>query len=315
MGAEKVILKTDFLKQYSAEGRIENTEAPELNFMRGLCGKNPELIKKSWSEKPFYGYSSSVYMPVGVYTGYSAIETMIKEWFEVFEAVTMQVIPVTQLSSNGRSASEVVVRMERSEDTLEVPMCIVAELHNKESVENVRIYHTAKWTRSLLPCRKHIFRSDATSKGSDNCLTGGMREYFNALHTPSLERLLGMVDHENICYGGYRPDYLEPIHHGIEAFQKIYEHMVTDIPSRLTIRWETITVKDNIWIVEWNGFTNPCVHSYVPCPPIGESEEEAQCGVAVYEFNEEQKLIRVSICDEYGLQYPLEDYPELAGNG
>lgn len=302
-------LKTDFIKYFNIEGRIENVNAPELRFMRALCDRDVDRIKECWSQKKFYGDFSTVYMPEGIYTGYCSINRMIKEWYEAFEAENMQVIPTMQFAANGRSICELVVKVEKKGDTIEMPVCVVAELHTRDKVEDIRVYHFSKWSLKLKPWRKQIFRSDATGKGADICLTGGMREYFNALHTPSLERLLGMVDHEKILYGGYRPDYLEPIRKGIEGFREIYEHMVSDIPSRLIIRWETITVKDNIWVVEWNGFTNPRVRSLVPCPPIGEYEEEDQCGVAIYEFNEEQKLIRVSICDEYGLQYPISEYP------
>lgn len=309
MKTKKRELKTDFMKYFLIEGRIENHHSPELEFMRGLCSKDTEKIRKYWSEKKFYGELSSVYMPEGIYTGYASINRMLEEWYDAFEGESMEVIPVLQFTSNGRSAGELIVRVHTRTKTMDIPMCIVAELHDAVRVEDIRVYHFSKWSSVLKPRREQIFQSDCTARGSDICLTGGMREYFNALHTPSLERILNMVDKEKIVYGGYRPDYLEPIRVGIDEFKEIYEHMTSDIPSRLIIRWETITVKNNIWIVEWNGFTNARVKSAVPCPPIGEYEEEAQCGVAIYEFNEAQKLTRISICDEYGLQYPLSEYP------
>lgn len=102
---------------------------------------------------------------------------------------------------------------------------------------------------------------------------------------------------DDVHYGGYRPEEIEPIVVGREGFRKVYSGICSGIPRTQYIRFETITDDGITCAVEWTsimrrcGWDGGCV---------------CQGGMASYERDADGNLSSVRICDNLGFEKEID---------
>ena len=238
---------------YAAE-RIDPTSA-ELLFLRFLCSGEPKKAVSFFEEQQQFGGRSYVDAPQGRYTGKVEICDFSEKWLSDFKADSADVTLVTQTVSGGRSASEVVVNFHRRAGDISIPMCVVGDLRKPGKLDAVRIYFYYGWLPGFSAYRRIIFVPEYLEAAPYSLMTGSVRKYFELLHESGdvrkrIDEIIAITT-EDVSYGGYRPDWIEPADSGWDALRGHYEGICTDAPENYFVRAEAITDDGLQCVVEW----------------------------------------------------------------
>lgn len=287
--------------------KIDETSA-ELQFMKQLCKGDADAAAHFFLETQQFGGLSYVDAPQGRYEGKDQILQFAKGWLKAFEASSAEVRPVTQTVGGGRSASEVIVHFEREKGDLDISMCIVGDLRKPDLLEAVRIYFYYGWVPGFSAYRRIIFQPEHQEAAPCVLMTGCVKKYFELLHGEDepekrVEDIIRICT-EDVGYGGYRPDWVEPADSGADALRHHYTFICADAPQNYIVRMEAMTDDGTRCVVEWTLLVSK--EGYA-------AGRVSQSGVAVYERDQESGLLRgIRICDNVGMEdaIRLEELPE-----
>ena len=272
-------------------------DSPELVLMRAIAEKNYEKAADLFPEKKqFVGQPPVVDAPYGRFEGKEAIESFARGFVARFGAEAMEILPVFQTRSGGRSASEVVLNFIVDGMIDQVPMFVVADLGARGKLEEVRLYCHCSFVPNLTPYRKPLFTPAHLEMGDPGLLTGAVREYYTALHhVPhvDVERIVNCM-HPDCVFGGYGLYTGKEPEKGLEAMRRVYTHMASYIPEKVAMRYETIIDDGVTGVIEW-------VHI------ISEKGRRdlgriAMSGIAAYMRGEDGRLISIRISDYAGME-------------
>lgn len=286
-----------FYEQYhNCDNRID-MESPEILFVKAMVKRRSNDASRLFHEEMQYGGKSYVDTPIGRFEGLNAIEQCASTWMDRFEAEDAQVVPVIQTKAGMRSVTEMVVRFKRENETTEVPMSVFCDLRPHGMIDSVRIYFFYQWCKNCNPYRRPIYTPANDTPADFNLMTDVMRAYFIALHDQNPDRAIKEIVNlasDDVRFGGYRPENVEPFGNGKEQFHEHYIGICyKDVPHNQIIRYETIVDDGKNCLIEWVSII----------PPKG---REAGCyqisGMAGYGRNAEGKLCSVRICDNIGFE-------------
>ena len=94
------------LTSYAHEGIHQ--ESAELLFFKSLCDGEAEKTITYFEENQQCGGASYVDAPKGRYSGKEQIYSFAQNWLHDFQADSASIDPITQTTSGGRSACEVI---------------------------------------------------------------------------------------------------------------------------------------------------------------------------------------------------------------
>ncbi len=203
--------------------------------------------------------------------------------------------------AGGRAVSEVEIHF-RAADGSErrVPMAVFGDVAPGGRLEGMRIYFFYQWMPGASAYRKPIFPASDMAPAPFHLLTGVIRRYYEQLHNPdSAAALASFVDMaaNDVQYGGYRPQELEPIIIGKVGFAGAYEGLSKRLPAKKYIRFETITDDGVNCLVEWTSI----VRLEAALEGIF-----SQGGMAAYERAADGSLQSVRICDNVGMEADID---------
>lgn len=289
-----------FNEVYGAKKRVIKEDSPELLFMKAICNGNA-VAGEFFNEMTVYKKRVFLDAPNGRFEGVHEIQNFADKWLKDFKAVSAEVIPVVQTRANGRSALEMEVWFKlESGETKKVPMVVVGDLVGQHRLEGMRIYFFYLFMDGATGYRKPIFRPRVNSYCEPALLTGAIRGYYEQLNNFNTESAVNnIVDiaSDDVKYGGYRPEEVEPLYEGKENLRKVYEGICADWPRDGYIRFETITDDSTTCVAEWT--------------VVVRKEGMARgvvcfCGCAAYERAEDGKLWSVRICDNNGCELGID---------
>ncbi len=296
-------MKFASLTSYAHEGI--NQESAELLFLKSLCDGEAETTITYFEENQQFGGASYVQ---GRYSGKEQIYSFSKNWLHDFQADSASIDPITQTTSAGRSASEVIVHFNRKKGDIDIPMCIVGDLRKPNLLDSIRIYFYYGWLPGFSAYRRIIFNPEYLEPAPYTLMTGSIRKYFELLHAEGdiqnrIEEIVSITP-PDVTYGGYRPDWIKVADSGWDAIRVHYTGICSDAPKNFYVRAEAITDDGLKCVVEWTLIVTEAGYA---------SGKVEQPGVAVYERDRNSGLLRsIRICDNVGKEDDilLEELPE-----
>ncbi len=283
-----------FKEVYSKKERKINENSPEILFLKDICKKNPK-VDSFINEKTICGSRVFLDAPNGRFNGVQEIQQFSENWLSDFDAVSASVYPVIQTIANGRVATELEMHFELKDGTQkQMPMVIVADLAGNDRIEGIRIYFFYLFLPGAIGYRKPIFIPQVKKPCEYPILTGSVRAYYEALHNPNspvaLESIMDIVS-DDIVYGGFRPEEIEPMFFGKDEVRTMYENICNDWPKYGYIRFETFIDDGVTCLAEWTAvLTKEGVKNGMVC----------FAGCASYERDSDGKLYSIRICDNNG---------------
>ena len=282
--------------------------SPELQLMEAACRGDGEAAAALFEENQQFHRISAVDTPQGRYEGRAAIRAYAESFLRDYQADSARLEVSTQVRAAGRSADEITIHFTREDGDLSIPMVLIGDLRPGGKLDEVRLYHFWDWVPGFSAYRRIIYPAEHMTPAPFSMMTGSLSEYFRILHTdaPIEDRIPGIcgVATEDVLYGGYRPDWVEPLSFGRENYSKHYYFIFADAPKHYRVRAEAITDDGLIAFVEWT----------LVVPEEGyEYGRVSQSGVAVYERDPDSGLLcGVRICDNVGEEDHIlpEDLPE-----
>lgn len=290
-----------FQEVYGKKERTIDRESPEIRFMQEICrGDGHGEAAEYFNEYTMYGKQVFLDAPNGHFDGTEGIQMFMDAWLTDFKAERAEVVPVVQTRANGRSVTEMEVWFYGSAGEIQkVPMVVFGDLIGKK-LEGMRIYFFYLFLEKATGYRKPIFRPRVNSYSEPALLTGCIRAYYeqlNNFHTEAaIENILNIAS-DDVKYGGYRPEEVEPLYEGKEDLRKMYEMICADWPRNGYIRFETITDDGITCAAEWT----------VVLRKEGLAKGFVSfCGCACYERDEDGRLWSIRICDNNGCELGID---------
>ena len=272
-------------------------DSPELLLMKRIAekdyGRAMELFrdKRQFSENP-----PAVDAPYGRFEGREEIRKFAEGFISRFEAESLQVLPMFQTRSGGRSVTEVVLNFEAGGMIDQVPMFVVADLGSRGTLEEVRLYCHSSFVPHLTPYRKPLFVPAHLEMGDPGLMTGAVREYYTALHhfpRVDVDRIVRCT-HPDCVFGGYGLYTGKEPEKGLDAMRRVYTGMATYIPEKVGMRYETLIDDGVTGVIEW-------VHVI---SDLGRNDlgRIAMSGIAAYMRGEDGRLVSIRISDYAGME-------------
>ena len=217
-------------------------DSPELLLMQDIAeGDFDKAVALFRERKQFTEKLPVVDTPYGRFEGKEKIRTFAEGFVPRFEAVSLEVLPMFQTRSGGRSVTEVVLNFEVEGMINQVPMFVVADLGAQGTLEEVRLYCHSTFVPHQTPYRKPMFQPAHLEMGDPGLLTGAVREYYTALHhVPGVDvdRIVACM-HPDCIFGGYGLYQGKEPEKGTETLRRIYTGMASYIPEKVGMRYET----------------------------------------------------------------------------
>lgn len=267
-------------------------DSPELLLMEHIAkGDYDGAVSLFRDTKQFSAALPVVDAPYGRFEGKAQIRTFAEGFVRRFEADALQVIPMFQTRSGGRSVTEVVLNFEVDGMIDQVPMFVVADLGSRGTLEELRLYCHSSFVPQLTPYRRPLFVPAHLEMGDPGLLTGAVREYYTALHhVPGVdvERILNCM-HPDCIFGGYGLYEGKPIEKGTEALRQVYTRMAGYIPEKVGMRYETLIDDGVTGVIEWVHILSDKGREELGRIPMS--------GIAAYMRGEDGRLISIRISD------------------
>ena len=267
-------------------------DSPELLLMKHLSEKDTESALKLFRDrKQFTEALPAVDAPYGRFEGKEQIRAFIRGFVPRFGAQALNLRPMFQTRSGGRSVTEVVLEFTVDGMIDQVPMFVVGDLGSRGTLEEVRLYCHSSFVPGLTPYRKPMFTPAHLEMGDPGLLTGAVREYYVALHhMPSLDvdRIVACM-HPDCVFGGYGTYTGKEPDKGPEAMRRIYTGMASYIPGKVGMRYETLIDDGVTGVIEWVHVVSDRGHE--------ELGRIAMSGIAAYMRGEDGRLISIRISD------------------
>ena len=267
-------------------------DSPELALMRRIAEGSPDDAAALFPQKrQFTGAPPVVDAPWDRFEGKARIWSFAEDFVKRFDADGLEVVPMFQTRSGGRSVTEVVLNFSVDGMIDQVPMFVVGDLGSRGTLEEVRLYCHSGFVPGLTPYRKPLFTPAHLEMGDPGLMTGAVREYYTALHhMPSVdvERILRCM-HPDCVFGGYGLYTGKAPEKGLEAMRRVYTGMASYIPRKVGMRYETLIDDGVTGVIEW-------VH-VLSDQGRNELGRIAMSGIAAYMRGEDGRLVSIRICD------------------
>ncbi len=283
-----------FKETYSNKERLINENSPEILFLKNICSDKPDA-KLFINEKTLYGSRVFLDAPNGRFSGISEIQTYCENWLSSYEATSAEVHPVIQTTAGGRVVSELEIHFTLKDGSLKrMPMVIIIDLAGYNKIEGIRIYHFYQFLPGAIGYRAPVFKPTVNKRCEYPILTGTVRAYYEAINNPNtaaaVENVMETVS-DDIIYGGFRPEEVEPTLFGKDEVRKMYENLCAEWPKFGYIRFETFIDDGITCVVEWTAvLTEEGLRNGFVC----------FAGCASYERDESGKICSIRICDNNG---------------
>ena len=266
--------------------------SPEVLLMQHIADGDPESAAALFRDrKQFTDQLPVVDAPYGRFEGKDEIRTFVNGFIQRFEADRLEILPMFQTRSGGRSVTEMVLNFEKEGQIDQVPMFVVADLGSRGTLEEVRLYCHSTFVPHLTPYRKPMFIPAHLEMGDPGLMTGAVREYYSALHhVPGVDvdRIVSCM-HPDCVFGGYGVYTGKAPEKGTEALRRIYTGMAGYIPEKVGMRYETLIDDGVTGVIEW-------VH-VISDKGRNELGRIAMSGIAAYMRGDDGRLISIRISD------------------
>ena len=280
--------KCTFVEQYSRPDRIINANSPELMFVSAMSRGDADAAAGLFHDTKLFGAPPVVDSPHGRFTGLDAIKKFAEDWLDSFHATNAFVIPVVQTTAGGRSVTEMVVGFNVDGEYLRIPMSCVADLRKNGFADEIRIYFHYLHSPGFKAYRPPIYQPSFNIHGEYNLLTGAFGEYYKCLHERQVDKMLAVFN-ENLCFGGYTPEEVDPMKKNYSTIHEEYERVLARVPAVETVRFEAVIDDGVTSVIEWT----------LVVTDLGRKKYNRvyQAGIAAYERGPDDKIMSVRICD------------------
>lgn len=273
--------------------------SPELQFMRLITNSCPEEALSLFQPLRRHGEGlPKVETPYGSFVGVQAIAQMAQGWYSVFGAERAVLVPVTQIRAGSRCVTEFVFHYETAgRKEYAVPMAVVGELADEDSLDELRLYYNWQMVPGTPPYRPPIFTPKPDLTTRTEMLSGAVYDYFKFLHDPNgaIVTHAAQVFADKACFGGYEPkdqnDAFGPFDR--EKFVRtVMEPISRRLSRHIRLRMETIIDDGKICCVEWEQLVTRAGRE--------ELDRLSQPGIAFYERDHTGRIWSVRVIDYAG---------------